>query len=47
MASTAGSVEHNQVTGFNERAGSVNIGIWTASSDNGRFGQYSVVCDRR
>ncbi|WP_330308182.1 MULTISPECIES: right-handed parallel beta-helix repeat-containing protein [unclassified Streptomyces] len=35
-------VEHNQVTGFNERAGSVNIGIWTANSDNGLF-QYNEV----
>ena len=35
-------VEHNQVTGFNERAGSVNIGIWTANSDNGLF-QYNDV----
>ncbi|MEU6372003.1 right-handed parallel beta-helix repeat-containing protein [Streptomyces sp. NPDC046909] len=35
-------VEHNTVTGFNERAGSVNIGIWTANSDNGVF-QYNEV----
>ncbi|WP_371544552.1 right-handed parallel beta-helix repeat-containing protein [Streptomyces sp. NBC_00554] len=35
-------IEHNKVTGFNERAGSVNIGIWTANSDNGLF-QYNEV----